>query len=157
MAPESASMSSVKELMSSHVVSLHSGSTVHEALQMMVENRVSALPIVDKENRCVGIISTTDLIQLTYDIDDDLFHADPLDEASARRLVDKLSSSVGQEPVASYMSEQVATVQESKPLRAAARVMLKNQIHHLPVVNKEDQLVGILSTMDILAEFAESE
>ena len=59
MAPKSASMRHVKDVMSTHVVSLHSGATVHEALQTMVENRVSALPIVDQDDHCVGIITTT--------------------------------------------------------------------------------------------------
>ncbi len=157
MGTKDASLGQVKDLMSSDVVSLHSGGSVHEALQLMVENRVSALPIVDRENRCVGIISTTDLVQLTYDIDDDIVQADEMNASSQLRLVEKLSATVGQEPISSYMSEQVTTVNETQSLKAAARMMLKHQVHHLPVVNSADELVGILSTMDILAEFADLE
>jgi CBS domain-containing protein len=156
MASKNASVGQVKDLMSTHVVSLQAGATVHEALQMMIENRVSALPVVDKINRPVGIITTTDLVQLTYDIDDDVFHADP-SPAARLRLVERLSSSVGQESVATYMSEQVVTAEDSMSLKAAARTMLKNQVHHLPIVNKDEELVGMLSTIDILAEFAEEE
>ena len=157
MTSKSAAMSQVKEVMSTHVVSLHSGATVHEALQMMVENRVSALPIVDKENHCVGILTTTDLVEIAYDVDDDVFNADPLNPTAQRELFERLTHSVGREPVASYMSEQVATAAESRTLKEAARIMIKNQIHHLPIVNDRDELVGILSTMDILAEFADED
>lgn len=150
-----ASESSVKDWMSTHVVSLHSGSSVHEAIETMVENRVSALPIIDRLNHCVGIITSTDLVDIAHDIDDDLVHTDPLDPASRRRLVERLTGTVGHEPVSSFMSENVTTVSESLKLKAAARVMVKAQVHHLPVVNERDELVGILSSMDILAGLSE--
>jgi CBS domain-containing protein len=146
----------VKDYMSTHVVSLHSGANVHEALEMMVENRVSALPIVDVEDRCVGIITATDLIGVTYDIDDDVVHTDPMDPSSRGRLFEKLANTVGDEPVSSYMSESVASVDESTSLRVAAQIMLREQVHHLPVLNKDEQLIGIISTMDIVAAVADN-
>jgi CBS domain-containing protein len=149
------SLGTVKELMSSHVVALHSGANMHEALEMMVENRVSALPIVDQEDHCVGIITATDLVELTYDIDADLMEAQTVDPSSRRRLVEKLSAAVGQEPVASYASESVASIAESVTLREAARRMIREQIHHLPVVDSDDRLTGILSAMDIVAAVAD--
>lgn len=157
MGSKSQPVTHVKELMSSHVVSLDSGASVHEALQMMVENRVSALPVVDREDHCVGIITTTDLVEMAFDIDDDVFNTDPAEPTAQRRLVERLTSTVGREPVASYMSEDVTVARDSQTLRAAARIMLKNQIHHLPVVNEDEELVGILSTMDILAELADED
>lgn len=155
MVTKNESLGTVKDLMSSHVVSLFSGANMHEALELMVENRVSALPIVDKEDHCVGIITATDLVELTYDIDADLMEAQNLDPSSRRRLVEKLSAAVGQEPVASYASESVASIRESATLKDAARIMLREQIHHLPVVDKEDRLRGILSAMDIVAAVAD--
>ena len=157
MAPNSPSVSRVKELMSSHVVSLDSGASVHEALQMMVENRVSALPVVDVDNHCVGIITTTDLVEMAFDIDDDVFNTDPAEPSAQRRLVERLTSTVGREPVSSYMSEDVTVARDEQTLKDAARLMLKDQIHHLPVVNAKGELVGILSTMDILADLADQD
>ena len=124
---------------------------MHEALELMVENRVSALPIIDKENRCVGIITTTDLVELTYDIDADLMQAEQAELPARQRLLEKLSSSVGSEPVATYASESIAAVPESATLKEAARIMVREQVHHLPVVGDEEELKGILSAMDIVA------
>jgi CBS domain-containing protein len=146
----------VKDVMSRDIVSLPSGSTVHEALEMMTENRVSALPIVDIHNRCIGIFTTTDLLDLTRDVDEDVYQCDLVDPVSRRWLVDKLMLSLGNEKVASFMSEDVSTVSGGTSLAIAARDMLRNQVHHLPVVDDEGQLVGIISTTDILAEFADS-
>ncbi|MCA9265158.1 MAG: CBS domain-containing protein [Planctomycetales bacterium] len=145
----------VKDVMSRDVVSIHCDATVHDALNLIVENRVSALPVVDSRDHCVGIISTTDLVDLTRDFDDDVHQLEDA-EVSSQWLVEKLIHSVGDEAIQSVMTEAVATINAETTLTRAAREMLRNQVHHLPVVDDRNHLIGILSTMDILAEFADS-
>ena len=145
----------VKDVMSRDIVSLSADSNIHEALATMMENRVSALPIVDGRDRCIGIFTTTDLLDLTWDIEDDVHHLDAVDLVSRRLLVDKLVQALGNEKVATYMSENVSTVSTETTLAMAARDMLRSQVHRLPVDGKE-RLVGIVSTTDILAEYADS-
>ena len=55
-----------------------------------------------------------------------------------------------------YSNASSATIAETS-LAKSAREMLRNRIHHLPVVDHRDHLIGIISTMDILAEFADGE
>ena len=148
---------SVKGHMSADLVSLQAGATMHEAIEMMVTNRVSALPIVDQAQRCVGIITTTDLVEVTYDIDDDFRHTDTTDPSARRRLVESLSAAIGNEPVASYCSEKVEAVSEAASLSSAASKMAREQLHHLPVVDSSDRLVGILSSMDVVAAVADGD
>ena len=145
----------VKDIMSRDVVTLNAGDTVHEALALMGENRVSALPVVNARNACIGVLSTSDLVDMTRDVDDDLYHLDMVDPTSRRFLLDKLAHSLGSETVQSFMSEGVATIDQEATIGKATREMLRNRIHHLPVVDKNDRVIGILSTMDILAEFAD--
>jgi len=146
-----------KEWMSSHIVSLHEDETVHAAIQMMVENRISALPIVDRNNHCAGIVTTTDLVGIIYEVDEDVSNTDPIDPLAQRRLIDHLTSTVGHEPISSYMSDQVTTAPESVTLKAAARLMVKEQVHHLPILNDQNELVGILSSMDVLGQVADED
>lgn len=146
----------VKDIMSRDVVTISAGDTIHEALTLMGENRVSALPVVNSHNICVGILSTSDLVDMTRDVDDDLYHLDLVDPTSRRFLLDKLAHNMGSEPVQSFMSEAVATIDMEATIGKATREMLRNRIHHLPVVDTHDHLIGIVSTMDILAEFADS-
>ena len=146
----------VRDFMSRDLVTINAGDTIHEALTLMTENRVSALPVVDRRNHCVGIISTSDLVDMTRDLDDDLYQLDLVDPTSRRFLLDKLGHSVGTEPIESFMSETVATVSAETAIGKAAQEMLRNRVHRLPVVDHHDQLVGIISTMDILAEFADA-
>ena len=145
----------VKDIMSRDTVTLNAEDTVHEALTLMGENRVSALPVVDRRDRCVGILSTSDLVDMTRDVDEDLKQLDLVDPASQRFLIDKLADSLGSEKVQSYMSESVTTVGMETPIGKAARDMLRNRVHHLPVLDHNERLIGIVSTMDILGEFAD--
>ncbi len=146
----------VKEFLSRETVTLNAGDTIHEALELMGENRVSALPVVDRNNRCVGILSAADLVDLTRDTEEDLRELDLVDLSSKRFLIDKLAHSLGNEKVQTFMSESVVTVSLETLIGKAAQEMLRNQVHHLPVVDHNDRLIGIISSMDILSEFADA-
>ncbi|MFN3193171.1 MAG: HPP family protein [Aureliella sp.] len=145
----------VKDLMSKDVVAVEARDTIHEALTLMGENRVSTLPVVDNHNRCVGILSTADLVDMTRDLDSDIAMIHAADDRSLRFLLERLSQHAGEESVQSFMSESVATISPETSIAIATREMLRNQIHHLPVVNDQGKLVGIVSSIDILAEFAD--
>lgn len=145
----------VKNIMSRDVVTINAGDTIHEAMTLMGENRVSALPVVDSRNRCIGILSTSDLVDMTRDVDDDVYQLDLVDATTQRYLLEKLTHSMGSETVQSFMSESPSTVDAETSIGKATHEMLRNQVHHLPVVDSNDRLVGILSTMDILAELAD--
>ena len=146
----------VKEFITRDTVTLNAGDSIHEALELMGQNRVSALPVVDKKKRCIGIFSTSDLVDLTRDTDDDLRELDLVDLSTKRFLVDKLAHSFGNEKVETFMSESVVTVGMETLIGRATREMLRNHVHHLPVVDHDNRLIGIISTMDILAEFADA-
>jgi CBS-domain-containing membrane protein len=146
----------VQDIMSRDVVTIRAGDTVHEALTLMGENRVSALPVVDSHDHCIGILSTSDLVDMTRDVDDDLYQLDLVDSTSRRFLLDKLTHSMGSESVQSYMSESVNCINPEATIGNATRELLRNRIHHLPVVDASNHLVGIVSTMDILGELADS-
>lgn len=147
---------SIKEIMNRDVVTINAGGTIHEALILMEENRVSTLPVVDSEDHCVGILSTSDLVDMARDVDEDVYELDHADATSQRYLVEKLIHSMGSESIQSFMSESVSTLEVSATILAAARKMLRDQIHHLPVVDSKNRLVGIVSTMDILGEFVDA-
>ena len=52
--------------------------------------------------------------------------------------------------------EAVTTIDAESTIGRATREMLRNQVHHLPIVDVHDHLIGIVSTMDILAELADA-
>jgi CBS domain-containing protein len=145
----------VKDMLTKAVVAVNAEDTVQEALRFMVENRVSALPVVNVNEVCVGILSATDLIGLTRDLNDELSQMDAV-EFTPQRLIDQLAEQdFGRRRVHELMTEVVETIGPEATLVEAARAMLRQQVHRLPVVNERRRLIGIISTTDIVAAFAD--
>lgn len=147
----------VGDVMSRDVVSVMADDTVHDCIQRMVENRVYSLPVLGMHNECVGFISSSDLMEVTQELDEDLSDLENADAVTGRWLLERLMEGVGHTKVAEVMSEDVATVGEDTRLSKAAREMLRNGVHRLPVVNLKDHVVGIISTTDILSAFVDGD
>jgi CBS domain-containing protein len=149
-------LTSLRDAISTSVVSINPQDTLREAVNIMVENRVSALPVVDARGHCVGVISVTDLLGMTKDLSDEL---DALSESRGldhEALVQKLEQAdVLTEQVKGWMSSEVVSVGIESTIRHAARQMLRNRVHRLVVLDDQRHIVGIVSTMDLLAAFAE--
>jgi CBS domain-containing protein len=145
----------VKDVMSKHVVTVNAGDTVHQALEVMIENKVSVLPVVDHQGHCVGILSTSDLVDVTYELDAGLNAAEHESELWWGPFIRNLSQNVAQQSVLDLMTEEVVAVAPNTPLVQAAGDMLRERVHRLPVVDDKRRLVGILSMSDVLQAFVE--
>ena len=86
---------------------------------------------------------------MTRDVDEELF-SHSSDERPTSWLIGLLSDALGHKHVDAVMTEDVATTAESSSLVQASATMLKNHVHRLPVVASSGQLLGIVSTTDIL-------
>ena len=61
--------------------------------------------------------------------------------------------SIGQRNISDLRSDRVNTISREATLAGAAAQMLRDRVHRLPVVDDEEKLLGILSTMDVLEAF----
>ncbi len=111
----------VDELMTESVVTAEPHQSIEHVRKMLGNNKISAVPIVDSDNRPIGVVSSTDL---------------------ARDL--KPGS-----PIGNIMTEKVYTVPKYDDVSTAARVMRNHKIHRV-VVTHEQQVVGMLSAFDLL-------
>ena len=146
----------VKDVVSREIVCVNATETVHDALALMVENRIAALPVIDKQGGCQGILSATDVVEMTLELDDDLRDYGRTDADSHQWIVEKLAEhDMDRRKVHEVMTSSVATVGLEAPLAVAAREMLRHRVHRLPVVDDQEKLIGIISTMDILTAFAD--
>ena len=145
-----------KDVMSNDVVFVHPEDSINEVLQLMVENRVAALPVMDRSQRCIGMISSSDLVEITKDLDNEMKSLDATESISIGWLAKRLVNQTTQEQVCEVMSENVASVRPDTPLAEVAAKMVRERVHHLPVLDIQERLVGILSTMDIMAALADS-
>lgn len=146
----------VKHVMSTVVVTAAAQDTLHEALVLMHENRLSTLPVVDARERCVGIISASDLIELACQLEQEISDLGRVSEVSRQWLIEKLTEhDLGHQPLSARMTASVMSISPEATLAAAAAEMLRHRVHHLPVLDDQGKLRGILSTMDILNAFVE--
>ena len=125
----------VKDEMSRSVIFARPDDCMDEALSLMAEYQLTVLPVTDKRNRCVGIISSTDLINVR--------RQEPAVPFAKRS-------------VSEFMSSRVVSIDQEMSILNAAGEMLRHRIHHLPVVDAHQQLQGIISTMDLLAALTSS-
>ena len=103
-------------------VTIRTGRTVKDALDMMRDYHIGGIPVVDEQNHLVGIVTNRDL--------------------RFERFLDKKIDDV-------MTSENLVTTHQQTDLTAAAQILQENKIEKLPVVDKENHLVGLITYKDI--------
>src|SRR5690606_17565733 len=120
----------VQQVMNQPAIVCHASDTAEKAAGLMWEHDCGAIPIVDEEDRVVGIVTDRDICMAAFT------QGSPLHSILVK----------------SVMASVVATCSPSDELEIAATQMQKAQVHRLPVVDRDQRIVGILSTHDILRE-----
>lgn len=143
----------VKDEMSRDVVAIESTAPLLIALKRMEDEGVTVLPVVD-DDRCVGVISTTDVIHTAQTTANQLHDLVDLDEVARKQRVTTLvDNGMGQLCVRDVMQYKLKAVNQEMTIADAGRKMLLARFHHLPVIDDEQRLVGIISTLDLVAAF----
>lgn len=127
-----------RDIMSRDVVTLDVAETLQQAACRLRGANVTGAPVVNQEGRLVGILSATDV--MTYEEQQPL----PSDFVRAKQQDPKAT-------VEEYMSAQVEAIADDTRLVNIAQKMCEGHRHRLVVVDREEQVCGIVSTMDILA------
>lgn len=144
----------VKDEMSRAVVSVAAKDTLLTALELMEEKDLIALPVVDDEDRCVGMITATDVARLVRPTAIRLNQLGAATGAERQALVSELTKSgIAKNQVSEAIRFKLKSVRQETTITEAGREMLWSRFHHLPVVDEENRLIGILSTLDLLAAF----
>lgn len=118
--------------------------SVAHARAILEEYRVNQLPVV-QNGKVVGIVTDRDLRDAPMAV--------RVSGEAAGRAKDELPSEPNEIPVADVMSDGVLTMAPSHTLAEAARLMRKQRIGAIPIVEKERRLAGILTRSDILEAF----
>ena len=119
----------VRYVMLKKVVTAKQNVTLSRAIKMLVKKHVGSIVVLNDEKKCVGIFTERDAL---------------------RAIAQNLSLDKALEEV---MSKNVITIREDAPFEEARRSVLSNQIRHLPVVNSNGQVVGLISVRNIIDEF----
>ncbi|MBS3886381.1 MAG: CBS domain-containing protein [Dethiobacter sp.] len=141
-----------REVMTRDVVTVTLAASVTEVARLLVEHKVSGLPVVDEEHRVVGMITEGDLIY-----QDKKVHMPAFLEIlggviyleNPQRIVNDLKKMTATK-VAEVMTSKVYTVKEDASMEDIATIMVERQVNRLPVVDQNGKLVGIISRQDLV-------
>jgi CBS domain-containing protein len=138
----------ISKYMKRNVVSIPETSTIRAAAAVLVKHHIGLLPIVGKDKKLIGVVGLRDLLALelpdfvNFIADVDFVHDFGAVETTRppARTLDK--------SIKTLMSPAISVPEDTGLLRVYA-LMLQHQLHDMPVVSKDDKLVGVVSRVDI--------
>ncbi|MET8454238.1 CBS domain-containing protein [Streptomyces sp. NPDC005209] len=143
----------VGSVMTTEVVRATYGTPFKEVARLLADHHISGLPVVDEDDKVIGVISETDLMVRQAST------PDPFDQPRRRRLADLTRNAKRQAAKAEartagqLMTEPPVTVHADDTIVEAARTMAQRHIERLPVLDEADRLVGIVTRRDLLQVF----
>jgi CBS domain-containing protein len=130
------------------VVSVHIKTTIREAASIFVKKHIGLLPVVDEDDKPIGVIGMRDL--LTLELPDFVTVLADVDFVHDFGAVEDIhpSAKTLNKTVKTLMKPAI-TVDEDCGLLRAYALMLQHNLHDMPVVSKDGKLMGITSRVDI--------
>jgi len=125
----------VSSYYSPEVYTISPSDTLAAARNMMLRYKIRRLVVVDEEEKPVGILTATDIAEALLG----KFQARPLDNIRVEEI----------------MNKDVITIEYSKSIKTAARLMIRHRIGGLPVVSPDGRLMGIITKTDLVKAFAD--
>lgn len=126
-----------RDIMSTKLIHITPGTSLKKAIQILIKNDISGLPVVDRTKRLVGIVTEEDLILTWHYFNRKNTHI-------AIKDCHVLDSPL--------IIEKVITATEDTPVGEIIKTLIYKRIKRVPVV-KEGRLVGVVSRRDILKRF----
>lgn len=118
----------VSEIMTRDVKTIKLSSTLKKAAILMVEENIGSIVVVSKENKVVGVVTRTDILK-------NVVYSDPVNMNI---------------PLEDFVDPKFLTIDASEKVESAALLMYVNRIHHILVKDVAGNLVGVLSTLDLI-------
>ena len=132
----------VKDYMSKNPITVTKDVSVSKALDIMNKGHFHRLPVVDEENKLIGLVTEGTISE-----------SSGKDRTSLS--IYELNYLLSRTTVADIMIEDVATCKENIFLEEAANQMIESKIRVLPVVDDENHVVGIITEKDIFEAFVD--
>jgi CBS domain-containing protein len=150
------------DLMNPRVLTVREDLTVRELANVLVENEISGAPVEDRSGKLVGVVSLTDIAAALAEDDEleaesergDFFLSEWQDDGMSREEIEELGLDEAELTVVDIMTPEVFTVREDTPVSEIAEAMIQNHVHRI-LVTREDRVVGIISTSDLLGLLVE--
>lgn len=147
-----------KDIMSANVIAVFAENSVEELAKLLTDNNISGAPVIDKDKKVIGIVTEKDIMYKDSEpqfppvaniLGAQIFLGSVKEYNTQLRKI--LATSVND-----LMTKDVITVTDDTDVKEIVEVMLENNINRVPVIDKDERLVGIISRADIVRYMAKS-
>ena len=117
-----------KDIMTTEVICIHKDTPIFEAIELMVRNKITGVPVIDNDSILAGIMSEQDVLRLFHTYEDEK-----------------------NKTVNDFMTQPVIHFEEDESVQDICSCMMENSIRRVPVTS-EGRVVGLISRSDILRQ-----
>lgn len=124
-------MITAREIMTEDVVTTSPESTLEEAIDLLLLQEISGLPVTDHDGHLVGIVTEFALLGIVYD------------------------EKIRQEPVSKHMTTDVLTIDADDPISKIADLCIVHRVRRVPVM-ENGRIIGLIARRDVLRKLYEA-
>jgi len=152
---------SAADCMQHDIVTIGPDDTLRDALDLMTENHATGLPVMDGRGHCIGLVSATDILNYEQE------HSDGIGDATTAQhfnpdiqqwetvsLTAFGLEDFGDVRVHDVMARNLIAVERETPMQEVARKMLDAKVHRVLVLDNQQRLHGVVSSLDFVRAVA---
>jgi len=136
------------DLMNPDVVTVNEALSVEALAQFLTDNEISGAPVVDGEGSLIGVVSMVDVAKVAAHAD--ATHGNFLRTEPGYESIEFDDQAEETLTVVDVLTPTVFTVAEDASVSEVASIMMRHHLHRVLVINDDEELVGIISTSDLL-------
>jgi len=143
----------IKEILTEEVKSISSQLTVKEALKVLLEKKISGLPVVDESGKLVGMFTEKEILTAILPgylgkVGRFIYEENPKSIKNKFKELENLK-------VKDLMHKDIVTVDEDTAVCEVGHLMLTQKLRVIPILDKDKKLVGIVTREDIIKSYAQ--
>jgi CBS domain-containing membrane protein len=141
------------DIMSRNVLTVRADTPLPQAWALLRRHQIKALPVIDGEQRVVGVVTQADFIKLAELDTPERFSAQAL-AARLRQIVARVRNA-GPERVEQIMATAVRSAPATRPIAELVPMFAASGHHHIPILDADQRLVGIITQADLIVALYE--
>jgi CBS domain-containing membrane protein len=135
----------VRDVMTQNVIKVREDADINEVATLLSENRISGLPVVDIQDRVIGMITEADVLAMVG-----MKKGHSFKDVIRHLLGEPLSGPKRSKRLRDVMTKPAITAGPEADIREIALTLDEKRIKRLPVVDEQGKLIGVISRADIV-------
>ncbi|MDY0405771.1 CBS domain-containing protein [Virgibacillus sp. 179-BFC.A HS] len=141
----------VSDFMITDVISVSEKTTLRELLEILVNGKIGGVPVVDKDNHLLGMISDGDVLRYIQPKGRTIYDAFSLVLVSDKEeLKDKLHYTLDKSVTNIMRKQDLKYVHPEDPVENALKIFSSHHFKKIPVIDKDGKVIGVISRGDMI-------